>query len=69
MNKIVSKDALFAEYNACKGLMALRCTAEHDIHSAKKEICCCGGTGCHASNSQELMDNLRKAIKARGLEK
>ena len=68
MNKIVSKDALFAEYNACKGLMALRCTAEHDIHSAKKEICCCGGTGCHASNSQELMDNLRKAIKARGLE-
>ncbi len=68
MNKIVSKDALFAEYNACKGLMALRCTAEHDIHSVKKEICCCGGTGCHASNSQELMENLRKAIKARGLE-
>ena len=68
MNKIVSKDALIAEYNACKGLMALRCTAEHDIHSAKKEICCCGGTGCHASSSQELMDNLRKAIKARGLE-
>ncbi|MBQ4337507.1 MAG: NAD(P)H-dependent oxidoreductase subunit E, partial [Lentisphaeria bacterium] len=68
MNKITSKDALFAEYNACKGLMALRCTEEHDIHSAQKEICCCGGTGCHASNSQELMDNLRKAIKARGLE-
>ena len=68
MNKIVSKDVLFAEYNACKGLMALRCTDEHDIHSVKKEICCCGGTGCHASNSQELMENLRRAIKARGLE-
>ncbi len=68
MNKIVSKDALLAEFNACKGRLALRCTAPHNIQSARKEICCCGGTGCHASNSQELMANLRKAIKARGLE-
>ena len=68
MDKIVSREALLAEFNACKGMLALRCTSEHDIRSAKKEICCCGGTGCHASNSQELMENLRKEIKARGLE-
>ena len=68
MDKIVSREALLAEFNACKGMLALRCTSEHDIRSAKKEICCCGGTGCHASNSQELMDNLRKEINARGLE-
>jgi len=55
-------------FNACKGRLTLRCTSDHDIHSVKKEILCCGGTGCHASNSQELMDNLRSEIKARGLE-
>ena len=55
-------------YAACKNKLALRCLAEHDIHSAKKDILCCGGTGCHASNTPELMDNLRKLIKEKGLE-
>ena len=69
MDKISSQEALLAAYNASKGKLALRCADEHDIHSAKKEILCCGGTGCHASNSMLLMENLRKEIKARGLEK
>ena len=68
MNKITSQDALFAAYNACKDSVVLRSVAEHDIKSVKKEILCCGGTGCHASNSVELMDNLRAEIKKNGLE-
>jgi len=68
MNKITSKEALIAAYNAAKGELALRCTDQHDINSVKKNILCCGGTGCHASNSQELIANLRKYIKENGLE-
>ncbi|MBQ6474256.1 MAG: NADH-quinone oxidoreductase subunit NuoF [Victivallales bacterium] len=68
MNKITSKEELMAVYNAAKGELALRCTDIHDICSPKKDILCCGGTGCHASSSQELMDNLRALIKDHGLE-
>ncbi len=68
MEKILSKEALLAAYNACKARLVLRCVNEHDINSAKKELLCCGGTGCHASNSQDLMQNLRDAIKEAGLE-
>ena len=68
MNKIDSQKALFDAFNAAKGDLALRCTDAHDINSAKKDILCCGGTGCHASNAKELMDNLKKYIKENGLE-
>ena len=68
MNKISSKDALLSEYNACKGNLVLRCTSPHDINSKKKDILCCGGTGCHASSSAQLMENLRALIKEHGLE-
>ena len=68
MNKITSQEALISAFNAAKGKLALRMTNAHDINSPKKEILCCGGTGCHASNSQELMENLRKYLKENGLE-
>ena len=68
MNKITSKDCLIAAYNESKGKLVLRETAAHDINSAKKELLCCGGTGCHASNAKELMANLTAAIKKNGLE-
>jgi NADH-quinone oxidoreductase subunit F len=68
MNKINSQEALMDAFNAAKGKLALRSTSEHDINSVKKDILCCGGTGCHASNAQELMDNLNKYIKENGLE-
>jgi NADH:ubiquinone oxidoreductase subunit F (NADH-binding)/(2Fe-2S) ferredoxin/NAD-dependent dihydropyrimidine dehydrogenase PreA subunit len=38
------------------------------LDSKKKDILCCGGTGCHASCAQEIMDNLTAAIKEAGLE-
>ncbi len=68
MNKITSKDCLLAAYNECKGKLVLRETASHDINSVKKDILCCGGTGCHASNAQAIMDNLKAAIAKNGLE-
>ena len=67
MEKIISKDAMNAVYAACKGRLVLRNSTPHDIQSAKKEILCCSGTGCHASNSKELMANLEAAIAKHGL--
>ncbi|MBR1836164.1 MAG: NADH-quinone oxidoreductase subunit NuoF [Kiritimatiellae bacterium] len=67
MKKISNKADLTAAYEAAKGKLALRLAAG-SIDSKKKDIICCGGTGCHASNSQELMANLRAEIKAAGLE-
>jgi len=67
MKKICNKADLMAVYEAAKGRLALRLAAG-SIDSVKKDIVCCGGTGCHASNSQDLMANLRSEIKAAGLE-
>ena len=67
MQKITNKADLMAAYEAAKGRLALRLAAG-DIGSKKKDILCCGGTGCHASSSNVLMDNLRAEIKAAGLE-
>ena len=67
IKKISNKADLTAAYEAAKGKLALRLAAG-SIDSKKKDIICCGGTGCHASNSQELMANLRAEIKAAGLE-
>ena len=54
MNKICNKADLMAAFESSKGKLALRLAAQ-DIGSKKTDILCCGGTGCHASNSQELM--------------
>ena len=67
MNKICNKADLMAAYEAAKGKLALRLAAG-SIDSKQKDIVCCGGTGCHASNSQDLIANLRAEIKAAGLE-
>ncbi len=69
MEKILSREALFSAYDRCKGKLARRCAELHDLHSAQKDILCCGGTGCHASNSAELIENLRRLIREKGLEK
>ena len=68
MQKISSQAELLDLYNQSKATLALRLTSEHDIKSVKKDILCCGGTGCHASEAQLLMDNLREEIKKNGLE-
>ena len=67
MNKITTKEEFQKEFDSCKGRLALRLAAS-TIDSKKKDILCCGGTGCHASKSAQIMDNLRAEIKAAGLE-
>ncbi len=67
MNRIQSKADLTAAFEAAKGKLALRLAAG-SIESRQKDILVCGGTGCHASASQELMANLADGIKAAGLE-
>ena len=67
MSKLTSKEEFMAKFDSCKGLLALR-VAGGSLDSKKKDILCCGGTGCHASCAQEIMDNLRAEIKAAGLE-
>ena len=37
MEKITSQETLISAFNAAKNKLALRCTAAHDIKSAKKE--------------------------------
>ena len=68
MRKITSQAELLELYNKSKAKLALRLTNEHDITSVKKEILCCGGTGCHASESLSLMQHLREEIRKNGLE-
>ena len=67
MNKISTKADLLAAYEVAKGNLTKRLVAGK-IDSVKKDILCCGGTGCHASSSNVLMENLRAEIKAAGLE-
>jgi NADH:ubiquinone oxidoreductase subunit F (NADH-binding)/(2Fe-2S) ferredoxin/NAD-dependent dihydropyrimidine dehydrogenase PreA subunit len=67
MNKITSKADLMSVYESAKGKLALRLLGGK-LDSAKKDILCCGGTGCHASASKELIENLNAGIKAAGLE-
>ena len=67
MKRISNKEELKAAYEAAKGRLALRLVAG-SIDSKKKDIVCCGGTGCHASDSQLLMANLREEIKKAGLD-
>ena len=50
MNKITSKADLDKVYEEAKVRLALRLAAGK-IDSEKKDILCCGGTGCHASAS------------------
>ncbi len=66
MNKISTKQDLLAVYETAKGVLTKRLVADK-IDSIKKDILCCGGTGCHASSSNVLIENLRDEIKAAGL--
>ena len=69
MPKLKSFDELNSHYEKCKPLLALR--ADHDTTAAsgKRNLMVCGGTGCQASDSSLIIDNLNAALKKRGLDK
>ena len=67
MNTIKTKADLLTVYESAKSNLVKRLVAGK-IDAEKKDILCCGGTGCHASSSNVLIENLRAEIKAAGLE-
>jgi len=71
MEKIKSFDELMNKYKRCKALLALRENADlqtkTDMDKHKKDILVCGGTGCVSSDSNVIVDNLNKELKANGL--
>ena len=38
------------------------------VGKVRGQVLCCGGTGCHSSGSQEIINELHAQIKAFGLE-
>lgn len=64
-NKINSQKDLLSMYENVKGLMDVRNYVSKD---AKRFISVCAGPGCAALGANEIVENLRKAIKENGLE-
>jgi NADH:ubiquinone oxidoreductase subunit F (NADH-binding)/(2Fe-2S) ferredoxin/NAD-dependent dihydropyrimidine dehydrogenase PreA subunit len=71
MQKINSFDGLIEKQKNFSALLSLRHKAEENIvetpKDGEKNIMVCGGTGCHASESQLLQQNLIDAIEEKGL--
>jgi len=68
MNKIHSFDELKKLNNEYKKLLQLRKLSheeevKYENKFTKREVLVCGGTGCKSSKSDEIVDNLRKAIE------
>lgn len=73
MAKITSFEQLLELHKKYRPLLSLRHKAgdqqQGSSDSKKKNLMVCGGTGCHASRSKELMETLRTEIKKEGLDK
>lgn len=67
MDKIKSFEELSALREKFKAKVENR-TIENANENAKKSILVCGGTGCHASKSLDVINALEKEIKNAGLE-
>lgn len=66
MPKVKSFRQLMDTYHECRSLLNLRLNG-HDLPTSERAILVCGGTGCHASESQRLVDNFRALIQQHGL--
>lgn len=72
MTKIKSIEDIKKLHIQCKSLLNLR-NMSHDIEVSfenkrcKREVLICAGTGCKSSNSQLIVDNLKKEIELAGL--
>ena len=69
MAKIKTFDELNSYYDKCKPLLSLREQPEAASADGKRNLMVCGGTGCQASESKVLIDNLNAELKKRGLDK
>ncbi|MDP4177947.1 MAG: NADH-quinone oxidoreductase subunit NuoF [Bacillota bacterium] len=66
MNKINSFEELQKLYEESKDLLQLR-DLDFKANTEKKDILICGGTGCKASNSEEIESNFKAEVEKLGL--
>lgn len=66
MAKIKSFEELTQVIDKCKPLLALR-HENNDVKGNKKQLLVCGGTGCQASRSKEIIEKLNEHIKNTGI--
>lgn len=66
MPRIKSYRQLLDAYQQYRPLLNLRLNG-HDLPTSERAILVCGGTGCHACESQELVANFQALIQGHGL--
>jgi len=66
MTRINSQQQLLETYQQVRPLLNLRLNGQ-DVASSERTIMVCGGTGCHASESQQLVANFQALIEENGL--
>ena len=64
MALINSKEALKEKISSCESCLA----AKLDGSNGKRSLLVCGGTGCLASESKEILEKIREEIQKNGLE-
>jgi NADH:ubiquinone oxidoreductase subunit F (NADH-binding)/(2Fe-2S) ferredoxin len=64
MAQINSKEALQEKISSCESCLA----AKLDGSNGKRSLLVCGGTGCLASESKEILEKIREEIQKNGLE-
>ena len=64
MALINSKEQLLEKISSCEACLA----AKLDGSNGKRSLLVCGGTGCLASESKEILEKIREEIAANGLE-
>ena len=64
MALIKSKEQLLEKISSCEACLA----AKLDGSNGKRSLLVCGGTGCLASESKEILEKIREDIAANGLE-
>ena len=69
MEKINTHAELLERYEALRHLLALRVREDGVKSEFDRDILVCGGTGCMASSSNALVENLKTALAVHGLSK
>ena len=63
MEKLKTKEELEAKISHCAECLHQKLNAK-----GKRSVLICGGTGCLANESKEILEKIREEIKANGLE-
>ncbi|HML24317.1 MAG TPA: NADH-quinone oxidoreductase subunit NuoF [Aggregatilinea sp.] len=66
MPKIRSYAQLLDAYEQFRPLLSIRLNGQ-DVPTSERAILVCGGTGCHASESQQIVANFKQMVEDRGL--